>query len=167
VKPSIRVVACVVAFLLAACDASNPASRTSTPPTSTSTTSAVPAHTLPTSGLLASVDWSGGLCANVEVCKSGFSVDAAGVWSKRSGGRMTSGHLTQDDLAALREALLATTLDSAPDFKGRCPTAYDGQEATYGFVRDSVKYSVASCTKEVPSNDPLAAVLGRLFDSSK
>lgn len=155
----------VLVVVTSACASRHPASRVSTT-SSASPSPSASAHALPTSGLLAGVDWSGGLCANVPACRSAVSVDVDGTWHHLESSKTTTGRLTQARLDALKAAVLASTLDTAKDFTGQCPTVYDGSEATYHFVRDGKRFDVASCTKEVPSTDPLATVLTKVYDET-
>ena len=118
----------------------------------------------PDLGLLASVRGTGGLCAD-GVCVDELVVDDSGQWRRTRQRDVTEGRLETTELTRLRQTIAhsdVAALRSAPA-PASCAADADGMEMTYTVRSGSTAQSISSCAYELPSSDPLIALLNAFF----
>ncbi|UFP94453.1 hypothetical protein [Gloeobacter morelensis] len=119
------------------------------------------AKSSPSAPLLVRYKLSGGRCADGP-CQSTYLIDRSGhiQFTDRSG-KTVEKSMSQADLAALLEQINAADYPQIRSNRtdGECPSASDGQDASYTFYTNQGSQSISNCAIKI---DPAAAPFARL-----
>lgn len=114
---------------------------------------------------------TGGLCP-YGGCYGEVIIDSAGAytWTEGRGDHLHAqgaGQLPRQDIAQLIAQIKKTDFQSVKsvEFKGTCPSAYDGQELTFTFQTDKGQEVIPECKYAVGDSQPLFSHIKRLLRS--
>lgn len=105
---------------------------------------------------------TGGLCP-AGVCVDDLRVYDDGTWVFDGGSdRSSGGFLSGSEKDTVWRAVENTRIEDSPVFTDTCPTAYDGMEYEYVWVRDGQEHRVSTCEFVVNEADQLVVFLDNL-----
>jgi hypothetical protein len=119
---------------------------------------------LPAAELVAKVQFQGGLCKIGGACASTLIIYSDAHYHNENG----NGQVDAGQLAQLQQQIAAADFAAikAMPFTDTCPTAYDGQEATYYFYDHGKQVAVIrSCQTAINLDQPPFKVLGDIMDT--
>ena len=117
---------------------------------------------IPAGDTLLKIILEGGLCPNPDgeggaLCHQEVMIFSEGEYTyQRQDGLTKNGNFSTKDVAELKKLIAEADFPAimSKEFKGLCPTAYDGAEATYTFYSRG-SFVIPSCTYEIGGDLPL------------